>query len=148
MARMSTKNQTWYEEGLCFACQPDCVDCCTGTGDVWVDAAEIRAIADSLEMGEKEFRRTCTRREGLRISLREKGNEDCVFLGREGCTIYSVRPTQCRQFPFWPDHLRSSRSWESTGRRCPGVGRGRRYTREEIDEIRTRQSDAATPRPI
>ena len=36
---------------------------------------------------------------------------DCVFLkedperGRKTCSIYPVRPLQCRTWPFWPENL-------------------------------------------
>ena len=38
--------------------------------------------------------------------------EACVFLSEGRCTIHSVRPTQCRTFPYWPE-LINRRSWRS-----------------------------------
>jgi len=57
-----------------------------------------------------------------RFSIREKALEGewrCVFLdSRARCTIYPVRPLQCRQFPFWP-HLK--RDISGLKEECPGV---------------------------
>ncbi len=39
-------------------------------------------------------------------SLAMRDNGDCVFWN-EGCDIYSVRPRQCRTFPFWSENLGS-----------------------------------------
>ena len=48
-----------------------------------------------------------------RLSLVDKPEHaDCVFWeGDAGCAIYPVRPTQCRTFPFWSEHLRSPEAW-------------------------------------
>ncbi|MEW6253075.1 MAG: hypothetical protein AB1716_20750, partial [Planctomycetota bacterium] len=55
----------WYRDGLCFACT-QCGRCCGGApGYVWVDAAEISAIAASLGLDEQTFRSRHVRRMGL-----------------------------------------------------------------------------------
>ena len=28
------------------------------------------------------------------------------------CTVYPVRPLQCRTWPFWPENLSSKQSWD------------------------------------
>jgi len=57
-----------------------------------------------------------------RFSLREKaldGEWRCIFLdSRARCTIYPVRPLQCRQFPFW-SHFKKDIS--GLKEECPGV---------------------------
>jgi len=57
-----------------------------------------------------------------RFAIREKvleGEWWCVFLdSRSKCTIYPVRPLQCRQFPFWPYFKRHTSGLKET---CPGV---------------------------
>ena len=70
----------WYHQGLRFQCT-QCGDCCTGAaGFVWVNKQEIAAIA--AELGEKDvdkFQRAYVRKIGIRKSLKEYGNGDCVF---------------------------------------------------------------------
>jgi Fe-S-cluster containining protein len=61
---------------------------------------------------------------------------DCVFLQQtkqgRGCEIYEVRPAQCRNWPFWEHNLISPGTWNSTGRKCPGINRGEAYSPEQI----------------
>jgi Fe-S-cluster containining protein len=122
----------WYSpDGLCFSCQDGCSACCRGEpGVVRVDEEERRSIAAHLGIGEDEFRRLYCRRYGLGFwSLVERPNGDCAFITPEDlCRIYSVRPKQCRSYPFWKSILASRRSWEREGRECPGIGHGRRHS--------------------
>ncbi len=131
-------SQRWYAEGLRFECRR-CGDCCRGEpGYVWVTRDEIRRMASHLGLSPEEFAEMYVRRVGFRRSLTERPNGDCVlWAGQDrGCLVYPVRPIQCRTFPFWRQILRSQRTWARTSRRCPGMDRGRHYSREEIDERR------------
>src|SRR4051812_23990582 len=94
--------EPWYQDGLHFTCTR-CGNCCTGApGYVWVDENELAALADHVGQPVEEFRALYTRRVGRRDSLRERSNGDCVFWDRSrGCTVYPVRPAQCRTWPFW-----------------------------------------------
>ena len=67
-----------------------------------------------------------------RLSLREKSNYDCVFWDN-GCAVYQARPLQCRTFPFWDSILVSAAAWKAAAEHCPGIGRGRPRSREEIE---------------
>jgi Fe-S-cluster containining protein len=126
----------WYREGLRFTCTR-CGDCCTGfTGTVEVSDAEISALATRLELAEDEFRRRYTRRMSAGfVSLREKPNNDCVFWAEgHGCLVYEDRPTQCRTWPFWRSNVESVASWDDAAKHCPGMGKGRLYAIDEIEE--------------
>jgi Fe-S-cluster containining protein len=133
------RSEPWYAAGLRFTCT-GCGNCCRGpeSGYVYVDEEEIEAMAEALEVTVEVFGRRYLRRlSDGRISLTEnKGDKDCV-LWREGvgCEVYEQRPTQCRSYPFWPELLESQISWEAESEECPGVGKGRRYTRKQIDTI-------------
>jgi Fe-S-cluster containining protein len=124
----------WYRDGLRFECT-QCGHCCTGApGFVWTNDAEIAAIAAHLGMPEPEFRAVHTHQPlSSPVSLREKANGDCVFFERGvGCTIYAVRPTQCRTWPFWRSNLASPATWRRTEGNCPGSGEGPLIGVEEI----------------
>ncbi len=124
----------WYSDGLQFTCT-QCGRCCTGEpGYVWVTKAEVAALAAHLKMDLHAFGRRYLRRIGRRYSLVEKSNNDCVFYDG-GCTVYSVRPKQCRTYPFWPENLRSRTAWEEVAQECPGAGAGQLYPVEEIRRI-------------
>jgi Fe-S-cluster containining protein len=103
--------------------------------------AEIEALARHLRLTTAEFGKRYLRRVGPRYSLIEKPGGECVFYDR-GCTVYPVRPLQCRSFPFWGDNLKSRRAWEEAARECPGMGEGRLYTTAEIVRIRRGEVDA------
>ncbi len=124
----------WYREGLRFQCT-GCGGCCTGApGYVWVTRAEIAAMAAALDMDLEQFGSRYVRRVGNRYSLLELAGGDCVFLDADlrQCRLYRHRPRQCRTWPFWPSNLRSPETWNEVARSCPGAGRGRLYTLEEI----------------
>jgi Fe-S-cluster containining protein len=123
----------WYQSGLRFTCT-QCGDCCTGApGFVWVEDAELAAIAEFLGDPIEEVRGLTTRGTTRGRILREKVNGDCVFYEKsKGCTIYPVRPAQCRTWPFWESNVASPDKWRQTCEVCPGSGRGELIPVEEI----------------
>jgi len=136
----------WIAEqgGLRFECT-QCGNCCSGPpGSVVFTEAEAQAIAEALGLSCDAFLMRFTRHEsrvGGGRSLKEVETEhgwDCVFLDRRSvpgkavCSIYHVRPTQCRTFPWWPGNIESRRHWDRLGRTCEGVNRGRLVPPEEI----------------
>ncbi len=138
MGRLDTnRDHVWYAAGLRFACQ-ECGRCCGGApGYVWLDSTEVEAIAETLGLSPRDFRRTYTKRLWRGMTLKEKANYDCVLLGPDGrCTVYDVRPAQCRTWPFWPSNLKSRSAWDASARRCPGMNRGPVYALEQIEAKR------------
>ena len=132
--------QPWYKDGLQFKCT-GCGDCCTGApGYVWLNKEEINGLAAAAEFTDiEEFERLYVRKVGIRKSLKEYPNGDCVFFDGETrkCTVYDARPRQCRTWPFWDSNLRTPEDWERTCEDCPGSGTGQLYSIEEIDAQRT-----------
>ncbi|MFQ5429947.1 MAG: YkgJ family cysteine cluster protein [Phycisphaerae bacterium] len=131
--------EPWYKDGLQFSCT-QCGNCCTGApGYVYVTREEIERIAAFIGREGRGLTRTHVRRVGRRLSLTEDRRTcDCCFLertddGRRVCGIYSVRPLQCRTWPFWSVNLRSRAAWEAAARDCPGIGRGRRRSFVQIE---------------
>jgi Fe-S-cluster containining protein len=125
--------EPWYQDGLRFTCTR-CGDCCTGEpGFVWVDDAELAAIAAHRGESVEETRAVHTRLTTRGVTLREKANGDCVFYERgAGCTVYPVRPRQCRTWPFWESNVATPETWRETCALCPGSGRGELIPGEEI----------------
>jgi len=127
----------WYEAGLSFACTR-CGNCCTGQpGEVRVSEAEAEALAAHLGVDLADFHERFTRHtpDGA-TSLTEKANFDCVFWSaRDGCTVYALRPRQCRTWPFWRRNLASPTHWAEAARGCPGLGRGALHPAETIAEL-------------
>ena len=133
----------WYVGGLHFECM-QCGGCCAGPGEgyIWVIRPEIKIIADFLKITTGELRRKFLKRDGLRTTIIENPyTRDCMFLqgadGQKRCVIYSVRPRQCRSWPFWASNLATPDSWNTAGQKCRGINRGKYYSFEEIEKIKS-----------
>lgn len=131
----------WYDNGLHFECM-QCGRCCAGPaeGYIWVSRPEIKLVANYLKETVGQVRKKFLRRVGLGITIIEhQTTKDCIFLqessGQRICMIYPVRPSQCRMWPFWPSNLASACAWNKTAQKCPGINRGRHYSREAIEEV-------------
>ena len=129
----------WYQEGLRFECTA-CGDCCTGApGFVWVNKAEIEALAATLGLSVGETESKYVRKVGIRKSLVEvqggDGKGDCVFFNNKTrqCQVYHARPRQCHTWPFWQSNLQSPDAWNRAAESCPGCNRGPVFPVEEIE---------------
>lgn len=128
---MSGEPLYFFEQGLRFACQR-CGNCCTGrAGMVRMAKAEMEQISRHLHLSEDAFQVRYCRLVGDQLSLKEKDTGDCIFYD-QGCTIYPVRPAQCRTFPFWVRNLRTEEAWNETAKECHGIGKGPIHDRESI----------------
>lgn len=117
----SSEKKPWYSQGLRFKCT-GCGGCCTGApGVVWVSDDEIADMAQYLKMTVQEFTRRYVRQMGERLSLKELANYDCIFLKERKCTVYGVRPKQCRTFPWWAYNLSSQEAWQEAAQHCEGI---------------------------
>jgi uncharacterized protein len=125
--------EPWFKDGLRFECTR-CGACCTGApGYVWLTEEETKKLA--AYRGEKlnEFEDVYTRQVRGGVSLRERPNGDCIFWEKgRGCTVYPVRPSQCRTWPFWESNLETRDAWERTESVCPGSGEGELIPVDEI----------------
>lgn len=95
-------------------------------------------MSNALGLNHEEFIETYCRYVPMgsfkMLSLKEKDNYDCIFLCKEGCKVYQARPRQCRTYPFWAHVLESEESWKEEAKSCPGIGKGKLYTKKEIEE--------------
>ena len=125
--------EPWYQDGLRFECT-QCGNCCTGApGFVWVDETEIAALAAFRSESMEQLTALYTRAVQRKRSLRERANGDCIFYDKQqGCTVYPVRPRQCRSWPFWESNVETPAAWKRTCETCPGSGKGELISAEEI----------------
>ena len=152
----------FYKSGLRFECT-GCGNCCSNPkGYVQLTMEEAGNIAAFLSLSESEFLKVYTDFQeqentfnlkslhenspeilSQNSSPQEKINSpeqtprigDCIFLVNNRCSIYPVRPLQCRTFPFWPENLKSQYRWKIVAEDCPGINQGRVYLSEEIETI-------------
>ncbi len=138
MSKSGSDKTPWYAEGLRFECS-QCGDCCTGApGYVWVNKEEIHGLANELGMDVEEFESDYVRKIGIRKSLKEFSNGDCVLFDNETrkCNVYEHRPRQCKTWPFWDSNLKSEEAWEETCDACTGSGTGKLYSLEQMEKQR------------
>lgn len=133
---MLRKNKLFFAEGVRFQCQGS-GKCCLSRGAygyVYLTLEDRRRLASHLGLTTLSFtKRYCAKTEGhFHLKHPEK---DCNFLEGKRCGVYEARPTQCRTWPFWPENMHAKVWTTEVASFCPGVGKGRRYTREDIEAI-------------
>ena len=103
---------------------------------MWVNQAEIDGMAAKVGMTPADFEATYVKRVGVRRSLKERRNGDCVLLDEttRKCTAYEERPRQCKTWPFWDSNLRSPAAWAEAAEACPGCNKGHLVPLESIVE--------------
>lgn len=91
-------------------------------------------MAAVLRIGVDSFHEQYVRRVGIRHSLREFPDGDCVLFDNDTrtCRVYHARPRQCRTWPFWASNLRTPQTWNETCRCCPGANHGPLVPLEEV----------------
>jgi Fe-S-cluster containining protein len=94
-----------FDANKCSQCEGNC--CIGESGYIWITPKEIGELAKFLNISEQELFAKYVFKQGYKFSIKEKqldqNNFACVFfdLDKKQCSIYDVRPTQCRTFPFW-----------------------------------------------
>ena len=127
-------NRYFFKNGIRFECTR-CGICCTGEpGTVYINKEEMYKIAKYLNIEVDVLKENYLYPFRDSYSIKELENGDCIFF-KDGCSIYPVRPMQCRTYPFWMMNLRNEKRWEQVKKECPGIGNGRIYTADEIIEI-------------
>jgi Fe-S-cluster containining protein len=111
-----------FDSSACVACGGHC---CTGeSGYIWAKYDEILKIADFVNLSVEDFATMYLKKVKHRYSLREKklthDNYACIFFdeSQKRCSIYPVRPRQCRTFPFWEQFKNNE---DEVRIECPGI---------------------------
>ena len=110
-----------FDPSACTECPGHC---CSGeSGNIWVNRQELLQIADLLQINVIDCIQQYCNRVGNRLAIKERLTEHgfaCVFFDstKRQCAIYSVRPEQCRRFPFW-EYFKNHR--KQLVRECPGI---------------------------
>ncbi len=138
----------FYQDGLRFECQGD-GRCCRSRGEygyVYLSFSDRRRLAAHFKMTLSQFTGQYTEKEDGQYQLKYP-DRDCPFFRDNRCTVYPARPRQCRTWPFWPENMKRA-VWENEiATYCPGIGKGRLYSAEEIDDIIAKKKDVSdTPR--
>ncbi|MFN3411861.1 MAG: YkgJ family cysteine cluster protein [Exilispira sp.] len=124
-----------------FKCY-DCGDCCRHeSGYVFLLSSELKTISNFFNLKEDEFKKLYAFQFSNNVySLKEKQNYDCIFWdssnrnSKGGCSIYKIRPAQCKNFPFWLTTFANKESFDSQAQRCKGLmsKKGKIYKEIEV----------------
>ncbi|MEA2059310.1 MAG: YkgJ family cysteine cluster protein [Thermodesulfobacteriota bacterium] len=108
-----------FAPALCRTCKGFC---CRGEpGDIWISPREIEAVCAFLKINIIDSFDIYFDRVDNWISIRDAfSGGEYRFLDHKGrCSIYPVRPKQCRTFPFWESF--KYRKKEDLAHQCPGI---------------------------
>ena len=136
------KERRFYGEGIRFECQGE-GRCCVSRGAygyVYLSFNDRRRLAGHFGLSTTEFTAKYVKKEDGLYHLAYSG-KDCPFLKESRCEVYEARPWQCRTWPFWPENMEREVWDREVACYCPGVGKGRLFTAEEIEDILRKRKD-------
>jgi uncharacterized protein len=132
------------KNGIRFECQGE-GKCCVTRGKyeyVYLSFSDRKRIASHLKLSLETFTVLYVKKGGGLYQLKYR-DKNCPFLKQNRCAVYDARPWQCRTWPFWPENM-SADVWEKEiSSFCPGIGKGRLYTAEEIENILAKKQDVS-----
>ncbi|MBQ70229.1 MAG: zinc/iron-chelating domain-containing protein [Euryarchaeota archaeon] len=115
----------WWMSGVKFSCQSGCGKCCDQPGGiVYLSTKDAERISNHSGLSvddwlERDARKTY---DGRFILKSREDDGICIHLDEnQQCSIYEVRPQQCKAFPWWGENLASDRSWSQVKELCPGI---------------------------
>jgi Fe-S-cluster containining protein len=138
----------FWKNGIRFECQ-ETGRCCTSRGEygyIYLTLGDRRRLAAQLGLPTERFTRLYCEKTDGHFHLKHP-DRDCRFLDGRRCTVYESRPEQCRTWPFWPENMKP-RVWrDEIVSFCPGIGKGRLYTADEIAGLLERDALRAVAPP-
>jgi Fe-S-cluster containining protein len=139
-----SRGRFFYREGIRFECRGE-GNCCVTRGKygyVYLSFNDRKRLAAHFNLTTQEFTERYTRKSDGMYELKYT-DKDCPFFTDNLCSVYKARPWQCRTWPFWPENMNEA-VWErEVAPYCPGVGRGRLYSAEEISDILAKKKDVS-----
>jgi Fe-S-cluster containining protein len=123
----------FLKDGIRFECQGT-GRCCMSRGTygyVYLTLKDRQRMSAHLNLSTRDFtRKFCQKTDGYFHLINP--DRDCRFLEGTRCSVYEGRPAQCRTWPFWPENMNAKTWTQEVAVFCPGVGKGRLYSAEEI----------------
>jgi len=94
-----------FDQNKCVTCDGNC--CIGEPGYIWINKQEQKKLAKYLGIKKDQLIDEYLLKVDYKYTIKEKqigtNNFACIFfdLTKKQCSIYDLRPTQCRTFPFW-----------------------------------------------
>ena len=112
-------------EGVAFRCQPNCGRCCDQPGGiVYLSPDDAERLAEHAGLDVEAWLERDTRKtfDGRYVLKSREEDGVCIHLNEQKqCSIYEVRPQQCKAFPWWGENLATPAAWGTTKAACPGI---------------------------
>lgn len=133
-----------YPENVRFQCTR-CTKCCgdtpTKTRHIIMIDVEARRICEATLQSIVTFAHRIEGRTPYVYEIRKNQTGKCVFLNKDSCTVYALRPLVCRFYPFKLKPRKRGGHLFSFTNECPGIGKGKRLTLEEFRELMREAKD-------
>jgi len=115
-------NKLLKDHHFSFQCTK-CGKCCYGPGNVYFSKKELIQIKKFLKLDNQQWnllKKKIIYKNKNELYIHKTHNK-CYFLNKKNqCSIYPVRPLQCRSFPFWPSFFSNKKELELLIKNCPG----------------------------
>jgi uncharacterized protein len=98
-----------------------CGNCCCVPGYVFLNIKEAQKIAKHMKMDYCEFEKMYIKKFQNQLALKTPVVGGCIFWKDKKCTIYELRPSQCRTFPYWKELTGSHKDWKEIEEYCEGA---------------------------
>jgi Fe-S-cluster containining protein len=98
-----------------------CGSCCKEEGFVFFTSVEIDKASELLGIGRKDFISRFLIKNGGTYAHEVRKGGQCVFLKGSVCDLQSVKPEQCRTFPFWDEYIGKDGELINFDRPCRGI---------------------------
>ncbi len=120
----------------CTRCAICCGDTASRVRHILLLRAEAERIAEATSKPIEEFAVRTENGAPYVYEMKKTVDEGrCIFLQKNFCTIYELRPLVCRFYPF---EFRATENGKRTflyTRECPGIGQGEKTTRRYFKEL-------------
>ncbi len=138
------ERKNFYKDGIKFECQGSGKCCITRGkyGSVYVSFKDRKRLAACLGISTNAFTAKYAKKTDGLYHIKNI-DKDCFFYRENRCMVYDARPWQCRTWPFWPENMNRIVWEEEVASYCPGIGKGKLYSAEEIEEILVKRKDVA-----
>jgi len=120
----------------CLKCSLCCGDTKTRVRHILLLEKEANKISEKTSKPIKEFANRIEGRESYVYEMHKNAETSkCIFLEHNRCTVYALRPTICRFYPFELKVTRDEEHEFDFTVECPGIGKGKALRKDYFDGL-------------
>jgi Fe-S-cluster containining protein len=128
-----------YPNELFFECSK-CGICCGDTKQkirhILLLESEANAISTEMRLSKQSFTKPIANKAPYCYEMKKDKEGKCLFLKKNQCSIYGLRPLICRFYPFeFKFDKEKNKYGFSFTFECPEIGKGKRLTKKVFEEL-------------